>query len=116
MVKFLARVISVYTGVCWVHICVESWVVKLWYEHSVLTPGCVGYTFGLSGKVLAQAFSNYTGWCWVKVWVDSWVVKFWQFWAGFILLGKASEYKTKNFTLPVGDVFCCGIFFYCFIV
>ena len=85
MVKFLARVISVYTELCWVHICVESWVVKLWYEHSVLTQGCVGYTFGLSGKVLAQAFSNYTGWCWVKVWVEYWVVKFCQLWAGFIL-------------------------------
>ena len=64
------KVISVYTRLCWVHVCVESWVVKLWYKHSVFTPGCVGYMFRLSGKVLAQAFSEYTGWCWVKIWVD----------------------------------------------
>ena len=61
--------ISVYTRLCWVHVCVESWVVKLWYKHSVFTPGCVGYMFRLSGKVLAQAFSEYTGWCWVYLWL-----------------------------------------------
>ena len=54
---------SVFTlaRLCWVHVCVESWVVKLWYKHSVFTPGCVGYMFRLSGKVLAQAFSECTG-------------------------------------------------------
>ena len=48
MVKFLARVISVYTGLCWVHVWVESWVVKFWHECSVFTLGGVGYKFGLS--------------------------------------------------------------------
>ena len=46
--KVLARVISVYTGLCLVHIWVESWVVKFWYERSVFTLGGVGYKFGLS--------------------------------------------------------------------
>ena len=41
--KVLAQVISVYTGLCLVHIWVESWVVKFWYEHSVFTLGGVGY-------------------------------------------------------------------------
>ena len=46
--KLLAQVISVYTGLCLVHIWVASWVVKFWYKRSVFTLGGVGYKFGLS--------------------------------------------------------------------
>ena len=46
--KVLARVFSVYTGLCWVQVWVESWVVKFWHKCSVLTLGFVGYTFWLS--------------------------------------------------------------------
>ena len=102
--KVLARVISVYTGLCWVHVWVESWVVKFWHKYSVFTLGYIGYRFGLclgwkkfgmsiqclhwvmlgtslgwvfGGKVLAQVISVYTGLCLVHIWVESWVVKFW---------------------------------------
>ena len=53
-------------------------------------------------RTVAFFWPDVTGQCWVQVWVESWVVKFWQFWAGFILLWKASEYKTKNFYSPCG--------------
>ena len=53
--KVLARVFSVYTGYCWVHVLVESWVVKFWHKRLVFTLGC-----------------------WVHVWVESLMVKFWQ--------------------------------------
>ena len=46
--KILARAFSVYTGLCWVHVWVESFVVKFWHECSVFTLGGVGYKFGLS--------------------------------------------------------------------
>ena len=48
MGKILARAFSVYTGLCWVHVWVESFVVKFWHECSVFTLGGVGYKFGLS--------------------------------------------------------------------
>ena len=41
--KVLARLFSVYNGWCLVHIWVESWVLKFWYELSVFTLGGVGY-------------------------------------------------------------------------
>ena len=47
MGKILARAFSVYTGLCWVHVWVESFVVKFWHECSVFTLGGVGYKFGL---------------------------------------------------------------------
>ena len=49
MVKFWHECLfSVYTGLCWVQVLVESWVVKFWHECSVFTLGGVGYKFGLS--------------------------------------------------------------------
>ena len=55
--KVLARAVSVYNGLCWVHNLVESRVVKIWLKRSVFTLGGV----------------------------ESWVVQFWQLRAGFIL-------------------------------
>ena len=96
--KVLERAFSVYTGLCLVHVWVESWVVKFWHERSVFTLGGVGYKFGLSlgwlgfgtsaqclywvsfgtrlvlavcGKVFARVFSVYNGLCWVQIWVES---------------------------------------------
>ena len=46
--KVLARVFSVYTGLYWVQVWLESWVVKFWHECSVFTLGGVGYKFELS--------------------------------------------------------------------
>ena len=77
--KVMAQVISVYTGLCWVHFSIESWVVKFWHERSVFTLGFfLGTSLGwvLGGKVLAQVFSAYTGFCWVHILVESWAVKF----------------------------------------
>ena len=76
MVKFLARVNSVYTGLCWVHVWVESWVVKFWHE-------CL--------------FSVYTGLCWVQVRLESWVVKFWHECSVFTLGGVGYKFGLSLF-------------------
>ena len=95
--KVFAQVISVYTGSCWEHIWVESWVVKFWHERSVFTLGCVRYKFStwlfctysvewlryptrlsVYSIVWVESwlvFGVYTGWCWVPIWDASWVVK-----------------------------------------
>ena len=41
----LARVFSVFTGFCWVHVWVESWVIKFWHECSVFTLRWAVYMF-----------------------------------------------------------------------